>query len=500
MMTESERAALLAATPRQLFIDGDFCDAADGRTFATLNPATGETLAEIASAGKADIDRAVNAARQAHEEERWRGITPAKRSRIMWRIGELIEEHAEKLAILESLDNGKPAASALNIDLPQAAQHFFYHAGWCTKLEGETMPVSWPRHLAYTLREPVGVVGQIIPWNYPMIMAARNIAPALAGGNCLVLKPSEETSLTALYLARLIAEAGVPDGVVNIVPGLGSEAGAAIAEHDGIDRIFFTGGHRTARAIITASAGNFKQLTMELGGKTPFIVYPDADLDVAVDAAVMGGFTNQGQNCCAVTRLYVHDAIREDFVARAVAKTETLKMGNGLEPGTTLGPLISKAHLERVSGFIAIAEAEGGRIMTGGRRPEGPGNFIAPAIIDNVADNATIAREEIFGPVIATFGFTGEGEVIARANASPYGLAASVWTQDLSRAHEVARRLNVGSVWTNCFSRFDAAAPWGGVKASGYGTGIGAHALDEYTRPKAVWVDTRTGEAAKQLG
>ena len=498
-MKREDAETVIGRVPRQLFIDGAFRDAASGSTLTTLNPATGRPLAEVAAAEAADVERAVAAARRAFDDGRWSGLTPMQRSRILWRVGELIERDAGALALVETLDNGKPLSAALKVDLPQAAQHFFYHAGWCTKLEGETMPVGWPRHFAYTLREPVGVVGQIIPWNYPLIMAARNLAPALACGNTVVLKPSEETPLTALWLARLLAEAGVPDGVVNVVPGYGRTAGAALAAHADVNRLVFTGGVVTARAVVTASAGNFKRLTLELGGKAPFIVFPDADLDAALAAAVRGGFGNQGQNCCAVTRLYVHQSVAERFREKFVAATEDLKIGAGTAEGVEFGPLISARHRDRVADYVGIARGEGAAVLTGGDRPALDGFFLKPAVLTGVTDDARVSKEEIFGPVVATYAFDDASEVIARANDSPYGLAASVWTQDLSLAHEVARRLRVGCVWTNCFSRFDAAAPWGGVKQSGYGTGIGRHAIEEYTQPKAVWIDTTTGEAAAGL-
>jgi acyl-CoA reductase-like NAD-dependent aldehyde dehydrogenase len=499
MSTEQQVQTLLQAVPRQLFIDGKWVDAESRATFATLDPATGRPIADIAAAEAADVDRAVAAARRAFDDGRWTGLTPTQRSRILWRVGELIERDREELALVETLDNGKPLSAARNVDLPQASQHFFYHAGWCTKLEGETMPVSWPAHFAYTLREPVGVVGQIIPWNYPLIMAARNLAPALACGNTVVLKPSEETPLTALWLARLLVEAGVPDGVVNVVPGYGRTAGAALAAHAEVDRLVFTGGVVTARAVVTASAGNFKRLTLELGGKAPFIVYPDANLDAALGAAVRGAFGNQGQNCCAVTRLYVHRSIEKTFRDRLVEATRRLRIGAGVANGTEFGPLISARHRNRVAGYIDVARREGAEVLTGGDQPAGDGFFFAPSVLAAVSDDATVSREEIFGPVVATYAFDDPAEVIGRANNSPYGLAASVWTQDLSLAHETARRLRVGCVWTNCFSRFDAAAPWGGVKQSGYGTGIGRHAIEEYTQPKAVWIDTSVGAAVSSL-
>jgi acyl-CoA reductase-like NAD-dependent aldehyde dehydrogenase len=498
-MERYDTETLIASVPSQLFIDGRWSDAASGASLTTVNPATGQPLAEIAAAEEADVERAVAAARRAFDDGRWTGLTPMQRSRILWRVGELIERDAAQLALVETLDNGKPLSAARKVDLPQAAQHFFYHAGWCTKLEGETMPVSWPRHLAYTLREPVGVVGQIIPWNYPLIMAARNLAPALACGNTIVLKPSEETPLTALWLAKLLAEAGVPDGVVNVLPGYGRTAGAALAGNADVDRLVFTGGVVTARAVVAASAGNFKRLTLELGGKAPFIVFPDADMDAALAAAVRGGFGNQGQNCCAVTRLYLHRSIAKDFRDKLVAATERLKIGEGREEGVEFGPLISARHRDRVESYVGIARDEGAAVLTGGERAKAHGFFLKPTVLAGVADEARVSKEEIFGPVVATYDFDEPAEAIARANNSPYGLAASVWTQDLSLAHEVARRLRVGCVWTNCFSRFDAAAPWGGVKQSGYGTGIGRHAIEEYTQPKAVWIDTTTGDPARSL-
>lgn len=490
--TLNEKAAI-AAAPKDLFLGGTFRPAASGERFATLDPATGAVLAEVARAGRYDVNAAVAQAKAAFEDGRWRTMPGSRRAEILWKVGELIEEHADTLALIESLDNGKPVAAARNIDLKQAAQHFKYHAGWCTKIEGETMPVSWPRHIAFTTREPVGVCANITPWNYPIIMAARNLAPALACGNSVVLKPSEETPLTALYLAKLCAEAGLPEGVLSVLPGFGAEAGAALAEHPDVDRLFFTGGHVTARRIVEASAGNFKRLTLELGGKTPFIVFPDADMEVALTAALTGSFVNQGQNCCAVSRLYLHADIARDFSQELIRRTEAMKIGPGTDPANTLGPLISKTHLERVCGHIAEAREDGADILTGGTLLDRPGNFIRPAIVGTVGDDARLTRNEVFGPVLAVYSFESTAEALHRANLSPYGLSSSVWTQDISRGHELGKRIRSGTVWVNCFSRFDSAAPWGGMKQSGYGTGIGAHAIEEYTQPKAVWVDTTTG-------
>lgn len=492
----NEPSKLLENTPTQLLLDGEWVPSVSGRRFATKNPATDEVLAEVAEAGITDVDLAVAAARRSFEDGRWSRLKPSIRARILWRAAELIEAKLEELSILETLDNGKPISDARKIDVPQAAAHFFYHSGWCTKLEGATIPVSWPGHLNYTVREPVGVVGQITPWNFPLIMAARNVAPALAAGNSIVLKPSEETPLSALLLGEILLQAGVPDGVVNIVPGFGDVAGAHLAGHPDVDKISFTGGHDTARRVIEASARNFKRLTLELGGKAPSIILEDADLEAAIRGAIAGAFHNQGQNCCAASRLYVSQNIRSDFMAEFADRVRAMQLGNGLDADTELGPLISPRHLARVEGYVTSALREGAELVVGGERPGGrlgKGYFFRPSVLEGASEEMEVSRDEVFGPVVVVHSFEDLDEVAGRANDTPYGLAAGIWTSNISKAHALARRLQAGTVWINCWERFDAASPFGGFKQSGYGRATGRQSVEEYTQIKSVWVDESAG-------
>src|SRR5271156_523413 len=479
------------ATPRKLFINGEWVDAASGKTFETPNPAPGDTLANVAEGDAEDIDRAVRAARTAFDDGPWGRITPSERGRIIWRIGDLILEHAEELAQLESLDNGKPYAVALGADVPLAADLFHYMAGWATKIEGNTINISVPympgaNFHSYTLRDPLGGVGQIIPWNFPLLMAAWKLGPALTTGNCVVLKPAEQPPLTALRLAELIAEAGVPDGVVNVVPGFGETAGAALAAHEDVDKVAFTGSTEVGKLIVQAAgATNLKKLPLELGGKSPNIVFDDADAG-AVEGAANAIFFNHGQCCVAGSRLFVQED-RFDEVVNGVAEiAKGIKLGSGLEAGTQMGPLVSEEQLQRVTGFLESGVAEGATTVTGGSRHGDRGYFVEPTVITNVRPEMKIVRDEIFGPVVGAAPFRTLDDIAAEANNSPYGLGAGIWTRDTSKAHALAKKLRAGTVWINCYNVFDAALPFGGYKQSGWGREMGHEALHAYTEVKAV--------------
>jgi phenylacetaldehyde dehydrogenase len=478
-------------SPRQLFINGQWCDAASGQTFETPDPATGETLARVAEGSAEDIDRAVRAARRAFDQGPWSRMTASERGRIIWRIGDLILEHADELAQLESLDNGKPFAVAQAADVPLAADLFHYMAGWATKIEGNTIDISVPympgaNFHSYTLREPLGVVGQIIPWNFPLLMAAWKLGPALATGNCVVLKPAEQTPLTALRLAGLIAEAGVPDGVVNVVSGFGETAGAALAAHNDVDKVAFTGSTEVGKLIVAASgASNLKKLTLELGGKSPNIVFDDAGPD-AIQGAANAIFFNHGQCCVAGSRLYVQRDRFDEVVDGVAQIAKSIKMGPGMEPGTQMGPLVSDEQFRRVTGFLESGRADGATALAGGGRFGDRGYFVEPTVLTNTRPEMQVVREEIFGPVLVASPFTDLDEIAAAANDSEYGLGAGIWTKDISKAHALAKKLRAGTVWINCYNVFDAALPFGGYKQSGWGREMGREALHAYTEVKAV--------------
>jgi phenylacetaldehyde dehydrogenase len=477
-------------TPRQLFINGQWADAASGKTFETPNPATGETLARVAEGDAEDINRAVRAARRAFEDGPWSRMTPSERGRIIWRIGDLILEHTDELAQLESLDNGKPFAVAQAADVPLAADLFHYMAGWATKIEGNTISISVPympgaSFHSYTLREPLGVVGQIIPWNFPLLMAAWKLGPALATGNCVVLKPAEQTPLTALKLAELIAEAGVPDGVVNVVPGYGETAGAALAAHNDVDKVAFTGSTEVGKLIVAAAAGNLKKVTLELGGKSPNIVFDDAD-QAAVEGAANAIFFNHGQCCVAGSRLFVQQGRFEEVVDGVAEIAKSIKLGSGLDEGTQMGPLVSDEQLRRVTGYLESGKADGATAVTGGGRFGDRGYFVEPTVITNATSEMKIVREEIFGPVVVAAPFSDLDEIAAAANDSEYGLGAGIWTKDISKAHALAKKIRAGTVWINCYNVFDASLPFGGYKQSGWGREMGHEVLNNYTEVKAV--------------
>jgi len=481
-------------TPRkyQLFIDGQWVDAESGKTFTTPNPATGQTLAEVAEADKADVEKAVSAARRAFEGK-WSRMSARDRGKLIYKLAQLIEQNSKELAQLETADNGKPIRESQYVDLPQVAENFEYFAGYATKIEGETIPVPG-QMFNYTLREPLGVCGQIIPWNFPLLMAAWKLAPALAAGNTVVLKPAEQTPVTAMELGRLIQEAGFPDGVVNIVPGYGETAGVALASHPGIDKIAFTGSTEVGKLIAHAAADNLTKVSLELGGKAPNIVFADANLDQAVNGAMMGIFFNQGQVCCAGSRLFLSEEIKDEFLDRFKEKAQKIKVGDPSDASTQMGPQVSEEQLNRIKGYVDIAREEGANVLTGGCPPalEGDfqkGYFFQPTIFSEVKNQMRVAQEEIFGPVTSVITFKDEDDLIKQANETIYGLSAGIWTSDITRAHRFAREIKAGVVWINTFNMFNAASPFGGYKQSGYGREMGKHALELYTQVKSVWVD-----------
>jgi phenylacetaldehyde dehydrogenase len=479
------------ARKHKMLINGRWVDSASGKTFPTYNPATGEVLAQIAEGDREDIDRAVHAARQAFENGPWPRLTASERGRLIWKVADLLEQNLEEFAELESLDNGKPLKIARVADVPLAVDLFRYMAGWATKIEGNTIPISVPytpgaKYLAYTLREPVGVAGQIIPWNFPLLMAAWKLGPALATGNTVVLKPAEQTPLTALRLGELIQEAGIPDGVVNIVPGYGETAGAALAAHPDVDKIAFTGSTEVGKLILQAAAGNLKKVSLELGGKSPNVVLADADVDSAVAGAASAIFFNHGQCCCAGSRLYVEKKVFDKVVDGVAAQAEKINVGAGFEPTTDMGPLVSKEQLDRVCGYLEAGFSEGAKAVVGGSKHGDKGYFVKPTVLVNTNENMKVVREEIFGPVVTAMPFNDPAEIVPKANNSEYGLAAGIWTKDIQKAHRLASQLRAGTVWINCYNIFDAALPFGGYKQSGWGREMGHEVLEAYTEVKAV--------------
>ncbi len=479
------RVQEFVSKPRKMFIDGKWVAAASGKTFPSYNPATGEVLAQIAEGDREDIDRAVKAARKAFEGDAWSAMSASQRGRLIWKLGDLIEEHLEEFAQLESLDNGKPLSVARVADVPLAVDLFHYMAGWATKIEGNTIPFS-PKYLAYTRREPVGVVGQIIPWNFPLLMAAWKLGPALATGCTVVLKPAEQTPLSALLLAELVAEAGFPDGVVNVVPGYGETAGAALASHPDVDKVAFTGSTEVGKLIVQAAAGNLKKVSLELGGKSPNVVFADADMKATIPGAAGAIFFNHGQCCCAGSRLYVEQSIFDQVVEGVSEQARKIKVGHGFDPETSMGPLVSEEQLKRVCNYLEIGLSEGAEAVVGGRKRPGTGYFVEPTVMVKTKPHMKVVREEIFGPVVCAMPFRDVDKMIAEANTSEYGLAAAVWTRDISKAHRIAEKLRAGTVWINCYNVFDAALPFGGYKQSGWGREMGHEALEMYTEVKAI--------------
>jgi phenylacetaldehyde dehydrogenase len=485
-----ERAVQFATEQRKMLIGSEWVDSASGKTFESYNPATGEVLAHIAEGGSEDIDRAVKTARATFDAETWTAMKPNERGRIMHRLGDLILENADELAALESLDNGKPLAVARAGDVELAADIFHYMSGWVTKIEGYTIPISVPympgaEFFAYTQKDPIGVVGQIIPWNFPLLMAAWKLAPALAAGVTVVLKPAEQTPLSALRLGELILEAGVPPGVVNIVTGFG-DAGAALANHDGVDKVAFTGSTEVGKLIVQAAAGNLKKLTLELGGKSPNIVFSDADMETAIPGAANAIFFNHGQCCCAGSRLYVESKEYDNVLQGVTDHAKSIKVGSGQDPQTEMGPLVSQEQLDRVCGFFDSGREEGAEFVTGGQRKGDRGYFVEPTVLANTNPNMKVEAEEIFGPVVTVAPFKNLEDVMPTANTTSYGLAAGIWTKDISKAHRLAKRLRAGTVWINCYNVFDAALPFGGYKESGWGREMGHEVLENYLETKAI--------------
>lgn len=471
-----------------LFIDGKWCQSASGKSFETVDPSTNQVICRVAEGDAADVELAVAAARRAFDSGPWSRMSASERGRLIYKVADLIESHQEELAALESLDNGKPYRDSMAADLPLTIKCYRYYAGWADKIVGKTIPVDGD-FTCFTRHEPVGVVGQIIPWNFPLLMQAWKWGPALASGCTLVLKPAEQTPLTALRVAQLAQEAGFPNGVINVVPGFGPTAGAALTRHMDVDKVAFTGETSTGQLIMEAAAkSNLKRVSLELGGKSPNIVFADADIDAAVEGAYFGLFFNQGQCCCAGSRLFVEQSIHDEFVAKLVQRAKSQKVGDPFDPETTQGPQITREQQERVLSFIDSGKKEGATIHCGGGKPNLPGYFVEPTVFSGVTDGMKIAREEIFGPVMNILPFGNIEEVVERSNRTQFGLAAAVWTRDIKKAHRMARSLRAGTVWINCYDVFDAAAPFGGYKMSGVGRELGEYALQLYTEVKTVYI------------
>jgi phenylacetaldehyde dehydrogenase len=486
-----DKVTSFVSKTHKMLINGKWVEAASGRTFPTYNPATGEVLARIAEGDREDVDRAVKAARAAFETGAWRKFTPSERGRAIWKLADLLEQNLEEFAELETLDNGKPLKVARAADVPLAVDLFRYMAGWATKIEGNTIPISVPytpgaQYLAYTVREPVGVVGQIIPWNFPLLMAAWKLGPALATGCTVVLKPAEQTPLSCLRLGELMQEAGIPDGVVNIISGYGETAGAALAAHSGVDKVAFTGSTEVGKLILQAAAGNLKKVSLELGGKSPNVVFADVDLDAAIAGSASAIFFNHGQCCCAGSRLYVENSIFDKVVEGVSARAKKINLGSGFEASTDMGPLVSEEQLNRVCGYLESGVSEGAKAVVGGSRHGNKGYFVEPTVLVNTNEKMKVVQEEIFGPVVTAIPFKNPEDLVTQANDTVYGLAAGIWTHDIKKAHRLASQLRAGTVWVNCYNIFDAALPFGGYKQSGWGREMGHDALEMYTEVKAV--------------
>ena len=480
---------LAPVKPGRLIINGEAVDAASGATFNTVNPATEEIITTVAEGGAEDVDRAVKAARAALEGP-WAKMKAIDRSRVLWKLGDLILKNADELARLETLDNGKPIFESRYVDIDMAAKCFHYFSGWASKLTGDTTNVN-PNLFTYTLREPIGVVGAIIPWNFPMIMVGWKVAPALAAGNTIIVKPAELTSLTAIRIAELALEAGVPPGVFNVVAGKGRIAGEAMVQHPGIDKISFTGSTEVGQHIMRTAADTVKKVTLELGGKSPNIVFADADLDAALKGATLGIFYGKGEVCAAGSRLLVEKSIYDEFVVKLAERAKKMQPGDPLDPKSRLGSLVSPQQMEKVLGYVASGVKEGARLVAGGSRQpiNGKGAFVQATVLADVDNKMKVAQEEIFGPVLAVIPFDGVDDAIAKANDVMYGLASGVWTKDLKKAHTVSRRLAAGTVWVNMYNHYDPGMPFGGMKGSGFGRDLGEACLHEYTQVKSVWMN-----------
>ncbi|GAB2452162.1 aldehyde dehydrogenase family protein [Nocardioides hungaricus] len=496
--TVEERARAFVDREHGLHIGGEEREARDSETIDSLDPATGRRLSRIARGSESDVDDAVAAARSAFEDPAWRDLTPLARGELLHQIAEIVDEHADELAFIESLDNGKPVAVARAVDVGTTAKLFRYFAGWPSKFEGSTIPVS-PRGgldiLNYTVHEPVGVVGAIVPWNFPVSMASWKLAPALAMGNTVVLKPAEETSLSTLRLAELCAAAGLPAGVLNVVTGHGAQAGGHLAAHENVDKVAFTGSTEVGRLVATAATGNLKKVTLELGGKSPHIILPDADVEQVAAAAAEGIFFNQGQTCTAGSRLYVHERVFDDVLDALVARAQSLVVGPGTDPATDMGPLVSRRQLETVTSYVQAGLEQGASVAVGGGRPAGlaptnrDGFFLEPTVLTDTDHSMRVVREEIFGPVLVAMRWSEIDDLVQKANDSPYGLAAGVWTNDVRSAHRIARAVKAGTVWVNCYNLTDPGSPFGGYKQSGWGREMGRAVLESYTETKSVWVN-----------
>jgi acyl-CoA reductase-like NAD-dependent aldehyde dehydrogenase len=488
-------ATMIAATraqlkPGKLLIGGEWVQGS--KTFETTNPATGEVLTEVVEATPREVDLAVAAARQAFDDPKsaWRKMSASERGRLLWRLADLIEKNIDELAELETLDNGKPIFESRQVDIPMVVDVFRYYAGCATKIHGETVN-TFETAFTYTLREPVGVVGAIVAWNFPLLLASWKLAPALACGNTVVFKPAEQTPLTALRFGELAMEAGLPPGVLNIVTG-GPETGKALVQHPGVDKIAFTGSTAVGKEIMRSSADTLKRVTLELGGKSPNIVFADSDIDSAVKGAINGIFYGKGEVCCAGSRLFVESKVQDEFMEKLVGRAKKIQPGDPLDPKTRLGAIVSEQQMNTVLGYIEAGKREGAQLVTGGNRVNvgnGQGFFIEPTIFGGVSNDMKIAQEEIFGPVLATLTFDDIDQVAEVANQNPYGLAAAIWTRDIKKAHGLSRRLRAGTVWINTYGLMDAALPFGGFKQSGFGRELGMHALQHYTEVKAVWVN-----------